>query len=249
MLNPYELDFISVPKLYQIDPVNFDVYEINQEKAHRVCSVYEHDGILRSLLLKSDSFNHDFFDILYSSSEDDKIYFNLTNDQSEKFILGFKLTSNDESIVATGLQSLKDNKVEIIKWIRRKCEVYESSDFFEDDQVFPRYKTPEIECEVQHALFKASLKEIQINGLSLECEHDSKVEDKVMVNFTIGKITYQMRCNKIWESNDSQIQNKKVGFRIDFKEMDNYKKWKKLVMAFDLRRKKQKISNLAINKL
>jgi exopolyphosphatase/guanosine-5'-triphosphate,3'-diphosphate pyrophosphatase len=122
------------------------------------------------------------------------------------------------------------------RWIKENTKAYSKIEMIGSDG------------NINH-IFKASLKEIQINGLSLECEHDSKVEDKVMVNFTIGKITYQMRCNKIWESNDSQIQNKKVGFRIDFKEMDNYKKWKKLVMAFDLRRKKQKISNLAINKL
>jgi hypothetical protein len=240
VLNPKSLDIISEPILFQIDPTSYNLYEISEDGAKYSSSLYENDAILRSLLLKQDTFNSDFLNELYQLNETDRIYYILNYDQKEKYILSFKLPTKDNDIVFSTLNSLRDSKAEIINWIRKNCEVSQNTDFFKETQAFPRYNVPDIICEIiqNNEAHKANLKDVQISGLLLECEIDLKLENECEINFNIGKTSYILPCLKIWESTDSERRFKKAGFQIDFDGLVAFKKWKTFIMALHLRSQK-----------
>ena len=124
MLNPSSLDIISDPILYQIDPKTHDLYLISQEEKPKYSSsLYENDAILRSLFLKQQSFNKEFLNLLYTESHNERIYYILNYDGLEKYVMSFKLPTQDNDVVVNTLNKLKDNKLDIISWIRKNCEV------------------------------------------------------------------------------------------------------------------------------
>jgi hypothetical protein len=241
VLNPKSLDIISDPILYQIDPRTYNLYTISEAGSKYSSSLYENDGVLRSLLLKQETFSSEFLNELYETDESDRIFYILNYDQKERYILSFKLPTKDNDIVFSSLNSLRDNKPEIINWIRKNCEINQTSDFFEEIQAFPRYNVPDIVCEIvqEGNPRKANLKDVQISGLLLECELDLKLENACNVRFSVGKISYILPCIKIWESTDSERRFKKAGYQIDFDSLNDFKKWKTLIMAMHLRSQKE----------
>lgn len=237
MLDPNSLDIINEPVLYQIEPKTSDIYTIDNSGAKYSSSIYENDGILRSLLNKQQAFNTEFINSLYDQTQAERIYYILNYDNAEKYVLSFKLPTKDKKVAHTTLKSLKENKVKIINWIRKNCGVKQEADFYDEVQVFPRYSVPNITCEVHqdNIQIKANLKDVQISGVQIECEIDSKLENHSEIKFGIGKTEYILPSIKIWESTDSEKKFKNAGYQLDFHDYADYKRWKTFIMAMHLR--------------
>lgn len=239
-MNPYDIDFISDRKIYQIDPVNFNQYTISQFPPEIEGSAYENEAVLRSLLLNQNLLTKDLSIELYSRIEPERIYFILRGEAHEFFIFNFLLNNSEEIDFNKSLEKLKSNKDKILTWIRTNCQMIEIDNRNEIQTPFPFYKMPGIATQLKflNKTIEATISSASFGHIEFDCTTSEHNHSEVEIIFSIGSSKFNLKGKIIPNFTKSLDSQPKLTAQLLFHNSEELNTWKTFMKAMNLREAK-----------
>jgi hypothetical protein len=234
LLNPYDISSINNPKVYQIDPVNFDLYLLSHLSCEPNGSTYDDNTMIRSLLLGADSLSKNLSIELYSEVDSDKIYYPVSSRPNQYIILSFTFQETGEKQMKQTLSKLKENRESIKNWIKINHQLLELENGSILLDGFPKYDIPSLPATIKET--DVSLISVSLNQVEIVTNNKGVMINDEVFNFKF-QISTSIYCLEI--ESPKETNNSSLIFKIRFKDKQELMSWKVFMKAMNIRKLKK----------